>query len=441
MNRLLFIILLFILNHCSFDNKTGIWKNSSIIDIEKKKRFEDFKTLYTEEKTFNSIIEPPENLNLLIDPIKTTNKWPDEFYRNSNNLDNFSYKDLNNLIFKSKKLSKHKISKKILFDGENIIVSDIKGNIIVYSLEKKQTIYKYNFYKKKFKKIIKNINITISNNIIFAVDNLGYLYALNYKTDKLIWAKNYQVPFRSNLKLIGDKIVAADQDNSLYLINRFNGERLRTIPTEETILKNYFVNSIASDENSLFYLNTYGSIYSISNTNLKINWFVNLNRSLDLNPSSLFFSNPIVIYKDKIIVSTDPYLYVLDSISGSTIFKTPIISIFKPIISGNKLFIITKDNLLVCIDLIKGNIIYSLNISDEIGNFLETKSKQINIKSLSLVNNNLLIFLNNSYLVQMGVSGKIMKINKLPTKLNTFPIFVKESILFLNNKNKLVIIN
>ena len=161
MNRLLFIILLFILNHCSFDNKTGIWKNSSIIDIEKKKRFEDFKTLYTEEKTFNSIIEPPENLNLLIDPIKTTNKWPDEFYRNSNNLDNFSYKDLNNLIFKSKKLSKHKISKKILFDGENIIVSDIKGNIIVYSLEKKQTIYKYNFYKKKFKKIIKNINITI----------------------------------------------------------------------------------------------------------------------------------------------------------------------------------------------------------------------------------------------------------------------------------------
>ena len=39
MNRLLFIILLFILNHCSFDNKTGIWKNSSIIDIEKKKIF------------------------------------------------------------------------------------------------------------------------------------------------------------------------------------------------------------------------------------------------------------------------------------------------------------------------------------------------------------------------------------------------------------------
>ena len=77
MNRLIFIILLLLLNQCSFDNKTGIWQNSSTIDTKKKKRFEDFKTLYTEEKAFNSIIEPPENLNLSIDPIKKVNKWPD----------------------------------------------------------------------------------------------------------------------------------------------------------------------------------------------------------------------------------------------------------------------------------------------------------------------------------------------------------------------------
>ena len=41
---------------------------------------------------------------------------------------------------------------------------------------------------------------------------------------------------------------------------------------------------------------------------MKINWFINLNQSLDLNPSNLFYGNQI-INKDKIIVSSNNLLY------------------------------------------------------------------------------------------------------------------------------------
>ena len=47
---------------------------------------------------------------------------------------NFKYKNQSNLIFKSKKISKHIINDYPLYDNENIIVSDVKGNIIVYSI-------------------------------------------------------------------------------------------------------------------------------------------------------------------------------------------------------------------------------------------------------------------------------------------------------------------
>ena len=438
MKKLILIIFIFISSHCSFDNKSGIWQNNNTVDLKKTDRFKDFETLYTKEKSFNKIILPNKNLDLLLDPIKETKQWTDIFYQESNN---FAYENLNEIIFKSKKINRHKIKDNILFDGENIVATDTRGNIVVYSVDKKEITYNYNFYKKKFKKIKKNLNIIIEENFIYASDNLGYFYALDYKNKKLLWAKNFKIPFRSNIKISGNKIITADQNNILYILNKFNGVQLRFIPTEETIIKSNFVNSLALYRESLIYLNTFGSLYSINTQNLKINWFANFKQSLDLNPTNLFFSNPVIVFEDKIIISTDPYLYLLNINNGSIIFKTPITSIVKPIISGKNLFIITKDNLLVCININTGKIIYSLNIAQEIADFLDTKNKSISIKSLSLANNNLLIFLDNSYLVAFNKNGKIEKIEKLKSKLATSPIFINKSILFLNKNNKLIVLN
>ena len=222
-------MLLIILSSCSFDNKTGIWQNSNESNLKKDQRFKDFETLHTETKSFNSIIEPENNLEVILDSVQLNLKWTDEHYKDSNNLDNFNYKDLNELIFKSKKLSRHKIKDRVLYDNQKAITTDDKGNIIVYSIENQTIILKYNFYKKKFKKIKKDLNIIIEDNIVYVGDNLGYLYALDYLNRKLLWAKNYKIPFRSNLKIKEKKILIADINNSLYLINKENGEKLKKI--------------------------------------------------------------------------------------------------------------------------------------------------------------------------------------------------------------------
>ena len=54
---------------------------------------------------------------------------------------------------------------------------------------------KYNFYKKKFKKIKKSLHIKIEDNKIYVADNLGYLYSIDYKIKKLIWAKDFKIPY------------------------------------------------------------------------------------------------------------------------------------------------------------------------------------------------------------------------------------------------------
>ena len=440
MKIFLITIFVFLFSNCSFDNKTGIWNNSNEIIEKKADSFKNFKKLYTENKLFDQIILPNNDFKISLDPIKINLKWPDEFYQKSNNLENFSYKNLNKQIFKSKKLSKYKIKEKILFDGENLLISDIKGNIFVYSTKFQKTIFKYNFYKKKFKGLTKDLYIIVEGNIIYVADNLGYTYAINHVNQKILWAKNFKIPFRSNIKIFKNNIILADTSNSIYFIDKLTGNIFKTLPTEEVTLKNEFINSLAIDENSLFYLNTFGSLYSI-NSKGKINWFLNINQYSEVDASNSFGSNPLTLYKNKVIVSADKFLYVFNSIDGSRIVKSPITSIVKPLISNENIFMITKNNLLVNINLSTGNINYSLDISSEIANFLDTKKKTIYIKTLSILDNNLYIFLDNSFYVKFSPGGKILSVEKLPAKLGSYPIFINDSILYINEKNRFVIVN
>ena len=110
--------------------------------------------------------------------------WSDVFFNENNNFKNFEYENLNKISYKSKKLSKYKLNHHILYDNDNIITSDIKGNLIINSLIGKFKTKKFNFYKKKYKKIEKKIETLLENETIFVSDNLGYLYAYDYKKEK-----------------------------------------------------------------------------------------------------------------------------------------------------------------------------------------------------------------------------------------------------------------
>ncbi len=433
------LIILFILSSCSFDNKSGIWTESHSVKKPEDK-FKEFKNLYIIEKVFNKTVEPKNNLKILLSPIKNNIIWHEKNYSNSNNFDNFNYKDENDLFLKSKKLSRYKIKDEILFNDNNLIMTDLNGNVIVYSIEQKKIILKYNFYKKKYKNINKNLNIIFQNNVVYVSDNLGYLYALNISKGNLIWAKNLKIPMRSNIKLINNSLVFADTNNDIYFVNKINGERIKKIPTEESVLKNEFVNTFAWNSKSVFYLNTNGSLYSL-NRDGNVRWFLSLNQSSDLKDNSLFYSNTLLLHRNKIIVSTDPYLYIFNSSNGVQEQKLVIPSKIKPVVSENNLFLITKNNLLVCLDINSGNIVYSIDIGQKIADNLKSKKKEIYIKSQVILNNKLFIFSQNSYVIKFSSSGKFSDIIKLPSKLNSLPIFVDGQMIFTNNKNKIVILN
>ena len=84
-------------------------------------------------------------------------------------------------------------------------------------------------------------------------NNLGYLYSFDYYKNRILWAKNFKIPFRSNIKIFKNKLILSNQNNHLYYIDKNNGNILKLIPTEETLVKNKFVNNISLNSESNFF--------------------------------------------------------------------------------------------------------------------------------------------------------------------------------------------
>ena len=435
------LIILIFVNSCSFDNKTGIWNNEKNVTKEKSDQFKNFEKISSSQKIFNEIISPEKNLKIRLPNLAQPKEWNEIFYNSNNNYINFDYNFSNQVILKTKKLTKYTIGEYILFSKNNLIFYDEKGNIIIYSLTEKKTVKRFNFYKKKFKKFKKKLNLIIEKNIIYVTDNLGYAYAFDFLENKLIWAKNYKIPFSSNLKISNKNLFASNINNVFLILEKENGNNVQKIPTEEVLVKNNFKDNLSQNKNSIFYLNTFGSLYSINVKNFKVNWYINLNEATGSNLTDLFNGNQIINNNGYIVVTSNKSTYVIDENSGSIIYKFNIISKIKPIIINKHIFLISNNNLLISFDIENGTIVYSYDLNEKISKFLNIKKKEAQFKFFTLAKNNLFIILENSYFLKLDISGELLDINKFNSKMKSNPIFINNSILYLNSKNKLLAVN
>ena len=525
------IILLFIstmLQSCSFDNKTGIWKDSSkdlaekAVDIGELKRNKNYKkkTETISQKQYDKLCKwgpfnppkckrrisdnvddilifedsefakackwgpfnPPKCKNRnrgisrlssnLIDPFPNSSKkiiqrdivakknieiknplknnmWLETNFSPGNNIENIYYRNENQLIFKSSKLtkstneySKFSYNSPLVFNG-NVASFDHRGTIFIYSIDEKKKLLEYNFYKKKFKKYKKEIFLIIKNNILYAADNLGYVYAIDINSNNLLWAKNFGIPFRSNLKIFNENLFLANQDNIIYSVNIKTGVKNWQFATNNSFLNADFKNNIIIDSNyNLLFLNTSGELYSINTQSRNINWLMNFTKSSSVEKKDVFKSVPLVASKKNVIVTTDKLLASFDLSVESKLWEKYLSTKIKPTITKDNLFVLSKKEYLICLDNNTGDIIWSKSLIKQIS----SKNKKLNmnkigeIVNLSIADNSILLFSSQGYILffdfKTGDLKNIIKIKR--STINSDPVFSNGYIYFFNQKGKLI---
>ena len=117
-------------------------------------------------------------------------------------------------------------------------------------------------------------------------------------------------------------------------------------------------------------------------------------------------------------------------------------SIFKPIITSNYIYVILKNDLLVCLENASGKVIWSKNI------FTNLKDKKIKnkfglISDFKIVNSEIYIYSKNGYLFTFNPSnGALTFFNKISKNgISSEIVFLDNNMLFLDNDNKLLKFN
>ena len=457
MKKLLLVFVTVVFSSCSFDNKTGIWKDATNtpIDNQTTKSITNSKSgtrqedVFIKEKSFNEEKEPANLSDIELNPAKITTNWPEQYAVSTNNISNFSYSNNKILLSKSGKLSKfsskeNDSNKKIIFYKNNLISHDHNGTIFIYSLSLKKKIFKYNFYKKSFKNFDKEIYFIINKNILYAADNLGYLYAINLDNRSVVWAKNYGIPFRSNLKFANNQIFLANQDNVIYSFNSENGDKNWQFATSLTFLKSDFENNFAVDlvNNNLLFLNTSGELYSLNYQTQKINWVLNFKNSSEVTDIELFLSNPIVIKNNNIIITTEKSVLSYNTLTALKNWNLSAMAIFKPIVTSNYTYAILKNDLLICLDNTNGNVVWSKNIFKNSKN-IKKLDKFSSIVDFKIVNSEINIFSKNGYLLSFNLNnGNLNYLNRISKNgISSEIVFLNNNMLFFDSDNRLLKFN
>ena len=425
MTRVIILILsLFLLNHCSFNENSRIWKDKEK-NLESKK---NIKKVFSEEKKISS--EFNQELKLDLTKIKTNNKIID-------NKNNYGSQNYGGLV---KKIGSYKFGKfeeinqlnfKPVFLDNGLIFFDKKGSIIRYNNNQK-VLWKKNYYSKAEKKQKPKLNFVLDAENLLVTDSIAKYYSININSGELNWSKNNTYPFNSDIKKHKNKFFVIDYKNTLRCYEIKNGNECWNLKTEDSFtISNSKLSLIVVDDLVVF-SNSIGDITAVDIETGLIIWQLPTQSSSIINETYNFKVSKLVSDGNSIYFSNNKNeFYSIDLKNGIINWKNEISSNITPVITGNLIFTVSEDGYLLTIEKNKGNII---RVTDLLKNYKLKKRKDI--KPVGFAIDDTTLYLTNSdgkmILADLSI-GNIKTIEKVSGDFVSRPFIFNQNLFVIRN--------
>ena len=425
MNRLAVLILsFFLVNNCSFNENSGIWK-------DKQKALEDQKNI---EKVFldKELVTSEFNQELEIDlaNIKTNNKIID----NKNNFGSQNYEGLFNKVgnYKFSKLENvNQLNFKPIFLDNGLIFFDKKGSIIRFDNSQK-ILWKKNHYSKTEKKLKPQLNFKLSGKDLLVVDSIAKYYSINIDSGEINWSKNSSYPFNSEIKKYKDKFFVVDYKNTLRCYYVDDGSECWNLQTEDSFTISNSKFSLIIIEDMVIFNNSIGDITAVDIETGMITWQLPTQSSSIINETYNFKISKLVSDNKSIYFSNNKNeFYSIDVKTGVTNWINDINSNLTPIIIGSLLFTVSNNGYLYVIEKDKGNII---RITDLYINYKIKKRKNINPVGFAIGNSKLFLTNTDGNMIFVDLRlGNITGIEKVTGNLTSKPFIFNQNLFVIRN--------
>ncbi len=428
---LILTITLFASN-CSFDTKSGIWTNNQKI-TKKKTNQKKVKVLFTETKVENKEFN---NNFLLKIPLKSNTK-----------INSLATNDLGpQIIDILEKKSKYSFSRiryfkyftpELVFNQNNLIFFDKIGSIVKFD-DSSEIIWKKNYYSKEEKKLLPILNLSSKENLMIITDNLANYYSINVKTGELLWKKNHESIFISEIKIDNDKFYVIDSNNKFNCFSLKDGKKLWEFNTDNDLIKSQKKLSIVYDKDNVFFNNSRGDIFSLNKDNGNLVWLTPTRRGENLQ-SFLLKTSQLVLHQNNLFFSNNKNTFFsLDKNTGIIDWSQKINSELKPVIVGDLIFTISTDGYLFIIEKKNGNI---LRITDILRGTKYKGKKDIFMSGFVVGLKKIYLSLNNGKILQIDISnGKVESVLKVSGGKISEP-FVNNGKMFIVKDDKIIKLN
>lgn len=415
-----FILFSFFLSNCSLNEDSKLWKTKN---IQKDK---NITTILTEEKKFSKEFNPKIKLDLP----KAKNRIID----NLNNFGSLEYSgSLNKIgVFKFSKFKNiNQLNFEPIFLKNSLIFFDNTGTIIRYDNNQK-IIWKKNYYSKSEKKINPKLTFKINKNKLIIIDNLAKLHLINLENGNLIWSKNSDYPFNSEIKVYNDMFFAVDYKNIIRCFKLEDGSECWSLQTENSLTVSASKYSIITINGQVIFNNSVGDITAIDIETGLITWQLPTQNSNIINETYSFRTSKLVSDGNSIYFSNNKNeIYSINSENGSINWKNKINSNLTPIIIQNLIFTISEDGFLYTIEKKQGNII---RVNDIYKDYKPKKRKDI--KPVGFTIGRDLLYLSNNdgkLIVVQLTSGSVLKVEKISSDLVSKPFIYDKNLFVIKN--------
>ncbi len=415
-------------------------------DKDKKVDLEVFKNQGEKINVFetNNIFdkEISSKSSLLLNSPQSNKDWVYEHFSSNNLYEHLVYEGKFQDIFKKSigdHINKNNDSGSLLVSNEFVFFSDEKGKIYKFDIKNQRVIWELKIYESSLNNYPKNIALYLNSNILYAADNLGFLYSIDTETGKPIWQQNYGVPFSSNLNFYKSILYVVNQNSRLYAFNPIDGEKIWSFESLSGLIKPSRSSSISILNNNLLFTNDVGDVTVIDLNQQVIVWTKNILSQNTISNNLIFkTSNLLIDKKDVFISSNNGDLLNFNFDTGEIKWSQKLSSIQNHISTDKYLFVLTENGFIIAFNKTNGTILWSLNLTK----FSRDSKTVPSYYGLLLASNNLYATSSNGDIYKISANdGTYISHKKINSDLSRAPIIVDNRIFILNRSSELIILN
>jgi len=415
-------------------------------DKDKKVDLEVFKNQGEKINVFEANIifdkEISSKSPLLLNSPQSNKDWVYEHFSSNNLYEHLVYEGKFQDIFKKSigdYINKNNDSGSLLVSNEFVFFSDEKGKIYKFDIKNQRVIWELKIYESSLNNYPKNIALYLNSNILYAADNLGFLYSIDTETGKPIWQQNYGVPFSSNLNFYKSILYVVNQNSRLYAFNPIDGEKIWSFESLSGLIKPSRSSSISILNNNLLFTNDVGDVTVIDLNQQVIVWTKNILSQNTISNNLIFkTSNLLIDKKDVFISSNNGDLLNFNFDTGEIKWSQKLSSIQNHISTDKYLFVLTENGFIIAFNKTNGTILWSLNLTK----FSRDSKTVPSYYGLLLASNNLYATSSNGDIYKISANdGTYISHKKINSDLSRAPIIVGNRIFILNRSSELIILN